>query len=209
VNDISSDLHKEGRMPHINGLSHPQDPYGGGSTNTVESNVTLATMSIGSGVVAGTLAGVDASEPALAALSHVTLPVSAFLSGIPIPGFTTLALLTRGSLDLWIFIFAFVSVGLATTNLYLGFWMKRRTASEYAKVYNLAEEELHKNEKLTADLNRAQQEKQELEAKLAAQSGTPSLTGGLPNPQTDNRTTKGDEHDHEQKSGSAFPRSVG
>lgn len=201
-------------MPHYEGLSHPQDPDGA-SFNTVESNVTLATMSIGSGVVAGTLAGVDAADPAMAALSHVTLPVAAFLGGIPLPGFSTLALLTQGSLDLWIFIFAFVSVGLATTNLYLGFWMRRREASEYAKAYNLAEEKLHENEKLTTELNKMRQEKQDLEAKLKAQGGTSSPAGGPPNPQTDK--PKGDEHhhdhehdhDHEHKAGGVFPRSVG
>ena len=201
-------------MPHIQGLSHPQDPDGA-NANAVQSNVTLATMSIGSGVVAGTLAGVDAADPAVAALSHVTLPVAAFLGGIPLPGFSTLALLAQGSpLDLWIFIFAFVSVGLATTNLYLGFGMKRKEASDYAKAYNLAEEELHKNEALTAELSTVKKEKEALQNKLASLGGTPSPTGGLPNPQTDNKP-KGDEHDHdhehehEQKAGGVFPRSVG
>jgi hypothetical protein len=196
-------------MPHINGLSHPQDPDG---ASYVQSNVPLATMSIGSGMVAGTLAGVDAADPAMAALSHVTLPVSAFLAGIPIPGFTTLALLTQGSLDLWIFIFAFVSVGLAATNLYLGFWMRRREVSDYAKAYNIAEEELHKNEALTAQLTTMQEEYRKLRAQVAAQGGTSSPTGGLPNPQTD-RPTHDDEHDHdhdhEPKAGVVFPRSVG
>ena len=190
-------------MPHINGLAHPYDPDGT-SANAVQSNVTLATMSIGSGVVAGTLAGVDAADPAIAALSHVTLPVSAFLAGIPIPGFTTLALLTRGSLDLWIFIFAFVSVGLATTNLYLGFWMKRKEASDYAKAYNIAEEELHKNEELTTKLDQMRLENVKLQATLAA-GGVPPSTG-VPNPQPGRPAT---DHDHEDAAGGAFPRSVG
>lgn len=128
-------------MPHINGLSHPQDPDGASYT---QSNITLATTSIGAGVVAGTLAAVDAaSGPTLDALSAHAVVAAPALAGIPIPSFAALAFLTEGSLDFWIFIFSFVSVALASTNLYLGFWLKRRESVAHATVFEQIDAELH------------------------------------------------------------------
>jgi hypothetical protein len=135
-------------MPH-NGMAHAYDPDG---ANYTQSNVTLATTSIGSGVVAGTLAAVDAaSGPTLEALSGQAALAAPALAGIPIPSFMTLGFVTQGSLDLWIFVFAFVSVGLASANLYLGFWLKRRESVAHATALELMDAELHElREKIEA-----------------------------------------------------------
>ncbi|HEX7183894.1 MAG TPA: hypothetical protein VF756_18840 [Thermoanaerobaculia bacterium] len=108
-----------------NGYSHPIDP---GGTSYAPTSVPMAMTSIGSGVVAGTLAAVDALGGVPAAAPGLLLG-----GNLGIPAFMTPALLTGPSMDMAVFVFAFLSVGIASLNLAHGFWLKRRDLAAYAE----------------------------------------------------------------------------
>lgn len=121
------------------GYSHPIDPDG---ASYAPSNIPLAMASIGAGMMAGTLAGVDA-------LGGLPVPPPGLLLGesLGIPAFMTPALLTGPSIDLAVFVFAFLSIGLASLNLAYGFWLKRRELAAYATEQAHLEEHAHAEEK--------------------------------------------------------------
>ena len=125
-------------MPH-EGYTHPIAPDG---ASYAPSNIPLAMTSIGAGMMAGTLAAVDALGGVPAAAPGLLLG-----GGLQIPAFMTPAVLTGPSIDMAIFVFAFLSVGLASLNLAYGFWLKRRELAAYATEQAHLEEHAHAEEK--------------------------------------------------------------
>lgn len=159
-------------MPH-NGYTHPIDP--GGGTSYAPTSIPMAMTSIGAGVVAGTLAAVDA-------LGGVPAAAPGFLLGgdLRIPAFMAPALLTGPSMDMAIFVFAFLSVGLASLNLAHGFWLKRREMAAYAAEQAHLEEHAREEEKA----------RQEEQARLVERILL------LEKQARRNDTTEGHDHDH-------------